>query len=330
MKTLSMILTTGAILITGCAGEKKMEPVAVGEMVQYKDPGIGFAISHPAGWVQNTQVGQALFYNAQGVEQKFRVPTDAGPTGVEVSVRVTKTADPIGTAANLKSEWSQTGVQLGQEQQMRVNEATGTKVPFTANYGERSIIHSHHVFLMGDSALYDLGFSGFGAHYEANATVFDAILTSFQMPKPKEKGRDETLPSASYVDFDAKAFTFTHPENFNSTNPPKGQNEMVIELQGYRRDCSVRFDVFGAQGLTLDKVFEQNKGKYRSTTTGKATIGGENAMSVSYSPTREVDSRAYFVVKNDKVYRITTNWYKPQAAAYTAAYETLINSIKFK
>ncbi len=330
MKNILMILIAGTMLGAGCGGEKKMEPVAVGEMVQYKDPGIGFGISYPTGWVQNAQVGQALFYNAQGVEQKFRVPTDAGPTGVEVSVRVTKTADPMETANTIKSEWSQSGVQLGQEQQVKVGEAAGTKVPFTANYGEGNIIHSHHVFLAGDSALYDLGFSGFGGHYEANAAVFEAMLASFQMPKPREKDRDMTLPSESYADFDAKTFTFKYPDNFNSTNPPKGQNDMVIELQGYRRDCSVRFDVFGAQGLTVDKVFEQNKGKYRATSTGKATIGGENAMFIAYSPTREVDSRAYFLVKNDKVHRITMNWYKPQAASYMTAYETLISSIKFK
>ncbi len=330
MKTLMMFLTAGAMLVAGCAGEKKMEPVAVGEMIQYKDPGIGFVISYPSGWVQNAQVGQALFYNAQGVEQKFRVPTDAGPKGVEISVRVTKTSDPAGAANGIKTEWSQSGVQLGQEQAVTVSGATATKVPFTANYGEGNIINSHHVLITGDSVLYDLGFSGFGNHYEAHAAVFDAMLSSFQMPKPKEKGRDETLPSETYSDYDAKAFAFKYPENFASTNPSKGQNEIVIELQGYRRDCSVRFDVFGAQGLTLDKVFEQNKGKYRATSSGKATIGGENAMYVSYSPTREVDSRAYFVVRNDKVYRITTNWYKPQTSAYVAAYETVISSIKFK
>ena len=79
-----------AALLMGCAGEKKMEPVAVGEMTEYKDPGIGFSVSYPKGWIQNVQVGQALFYNAQGVEEKFRTPTDQGPIGVEVSIRVSR------------------------------------------------------------------------------------------------------------------------------------------------------------------------------------------------------------------------------------------------
>jgi hypothetical protein len=244
-----------ASMLAGCAGEKKMEPVAVGEMVSYTDPGIGFTISYPQGWVANTQVGQALFYSAEGVEGKFRVPTDPGVMGVEIAVRVTKTADPAAEINKLKTEWSQSGVQLGQEQMVTVAGMQAVKVPFTANYGEANIINSHHVLLALDSSMYDLGFSAFGDRYTAHAAVFDAILASFQLPKPKEAGRDETLPSETFASRDEKMFTFEYPDNFNFTSPAKGKNEIVVGLRGVRQDCNIQFDVFGLQATRWNAVF---------------------------------------------------------------------------
>ncbi|MFN0158433.1 MAG: hypothetical protein ACKVRP_10225 [Bacteroidota bacterium] len=325
-----LVTTLTAVLFMGCAGEKKMEPVPVGEMVAYTDPGIGFTISYPKGWVANTQVGQAVFYNAEGVEGKFRVPTDPGAMGVEVAVRVTKTADPAGAINQLKTDWSQSGVQLGQEQSLTVAGAQGTKVPFVANYGEGNIINSHHILIAGDSIMYDLGFSGFGERYNAHAAVFDAILASFQLPKPKEAGADETLPSETFTSYDAKMFAFEYPENFNFTNPAKGKNELVIGLRGVRLDCNIQFDVFGAQGLTVEKVFDQNKDKFRGATFGDAKIGGEAAKYLTYSASGVVERRIYFVVRNDKVMRATFDWFKPQRAVYLPVYERVVNSIKFK
>lgn len=327
---LIIALTVAAVMVTGCAGEKKTEPVPVGEMTTYNDPGIGFSISYPKAWVANTQVGQALFYSAEGVEGKFRVPTDPGPTGVEIAVRVTKTADVAGAINQLKADWGQSGVQLGQEQSVTVGGVQGTKIPYSANYGEGNLINSHHVLLAVDSAMYDLGFSGFGEHYLAHAAVFDAVLNSFQAPKPKEAGRDETLPSETFASSNTAMFTFDYPENFNFTNPPKGKNELVVGLRGVRLDCGIQFDVFEAQGLTVDKVFDQNKGKFKGATFGEGKIGGESAKFLTYSATRDVERRIYFTVKNDKVVRATLDWYKPQRDVYLPIYEKVVNSIKFK
>jgi len=216
------------------------------------------------------------------------------------------------------------------EQPVTVAGKEASKVPFAANYGGKNIVYGHHIMLAADSIVYDLGFSGFGGHYEAYAAVFDAVLGSFEPAKPAVKGRDETLPSETMTEYDAKMFMFQYPENFNFTNPPKGKNDIVIGLRGIRQDCNILFDVFGAKGLTLEKVVEQNKGKYRGAAQGKATVGGEPAVTLTLSAAKDVDRMVYFVVKNDKVIRITLDWYKPHKEAYAAAYGKVISSIKFK
>lgn len=318
-----------SLLTAGCGGERKVAPVAVGEMTEYRDPGIGFRIQYLKGWVPNTEVGRARFYNAADVDKKFLDPTGPDPSGVEISVDAKKAADVAGALKQIRDDLAQAGT-LGQEEQVTVAGVQGAKIPFKANYGGNNILTGHHILFAADSIVYDLGFAGFGDYYNAYAAVFDASLKSFQPQKPAVKGRDETLPSETYTSGDTKYFTYQYPENFNFSTPAKSAFEFSLELRGYRQDCSIRFDVFDAKKLTVEKVFEQNKGKYKSRGTGKANIGGESALYVSYAATPQVDSRAYFAVHNDKVYRITTNWFKSQEKEYIAAFEKMITSIKFK
>ena len=317
------------LLLPGCGQEKKMEPIAVGEMEEYRDPGIGFRIKHPKEWVTNAEVGRARFYNAAEVDKKFLDPTGAYPVGVEISVDAKKSVDPAADIKRMKEELGQQ-VTAKADEPATVAGKSATKIPYTANYGKGNIIHGHHIFLESDSIVYEIGFAGFGSAYEAYAAVFDASLNSFVPAKPAVKGRDQTLPSETFAEYDAKMFTFEYPDNFNFTNPPKGKNELVVGLRGVRLDCNILIDVFGAQGLTLEKVIGQNKGKYRGALQGKATIGGELAATLMLSVAKDVDRTVYFAVRNNKVIRITMDWYRPQREEYTSAYNKVISSFKFK
>lgn len=328
-----MMLLIGGItaaLLLGC-GEKKMEPVPVGDMQEYRDPAQGWAISYPKDWpVVNAEVGRARFYNAAGVDLKFRVPNEPGTLGVEIAVDVIKTGDPTGEIARRVNEMKTAQFQVHPEEHITVLDMQATKVRYGANYGKNSIIYGHHIYLYKDSLLYDLGFAGFGQFYDAYAQVFDASLKSFKPAKPKEPGRDETLPSENFETYSGTFFSFQYPDNFNSTNPSRGKFEEVVELRGRRLDCTIRFDVFDAKGLTVDKVFEQNRGAYRGATAGTATVGGEPARTLTLSPRADVMRKVYFVVHGGKAIRITLDWYRPQTANYTAAYDKVIASVRFK
>lgn len=333
MKTIAsfaLLMLAGVLLSGGCGGGQKVEPVAVGEMQEYRDPGIGFSIQYPKGWMSDAQVGRARLYNAPDVDKKFLEPTGAYPIGVTITVDVTRTKEPAAAAQAFRKDLEQTGMQLGQEQKVAVAGLEGARIPYTANFGGGNIVSGHHVLVSTDSAFYDIGFAGFGPMYDAYAAVFDTALASFQFPKPKEKGADETLPAETFSEFDAQLFTLQHPDNFDPVNVPRGKFEQAMELRGVRLDCSIRFDVFAAKGLTVEKVFDQNKATYRGRPSQKTTVGGESALMVNYPSRADVDSRVYFVVRNDKVLRVTMNWFKPQTEKYLAAYERVIASLKFR
>lgn len=331
MKTTALLLIGfAAFTLIGCE-QKKMEPVMAGEMQEYKDPGLGWSISYPKDWpLVSAEVGRARFYNATGADLKFRVPNEPGTLGVEIAVNVVKTGEPAALMAKNIAEMKSAGFQLQPEEQVVVDGIPATRVRFGANYGKNSIIYGHHIYLTKDSLMYDLRFAGFGDLYDGYAYVFEASLGSFKPAKTPEPGRDETLPSESFDTYTGKLFSFQYPDNFNSTNPAKGAFEEVAELRGRRLDCTIRFDVFDGKGLTLEKVFDQNKGKFRGATAGDATVGGQPAKTLTLAARADVMRRVYFVVHNGKVVRITTDWFKPQSEHYSVAYDKVIASVKWK
>ncbi len=320
-------------VLAGC-GKKEIPPVPVGEMVDYKDPGYGFHIQYPKGWMANAEVGRAQFFSAQDVDKRFLDPDGGFPDGVMIAATLTKTTSPDVQRDSVIAQKTAMGYQITQPEQITIADKPATSYHYTARY-HSGMESGEYVFINVDTALYLIHFAGFGDIAKAHKDVFAASLKTFQFPKAVPKGADATLPSETYTDGELKVgdkhfFTYSYPDNFNYANPPKGSFELSVELRAYRQDCSVRFDVFDAKGANIDMVFDQNKGKYRPTGTGKASIGGEQAQYVAYVPSKDVSSRAYFVVHAGKAFRITTNWYKPQEKEYLGVFDKVLTSIKFK
>jgi len=336
MKSAARILGMAAcvalvgLFIVGCGGQKTVTPIAVGEMQEYRDPLYGFRFQFPKEWITVGDAGRPRMYNSVEGSQRFLEPLGTYPDGIMIAVDLYKSATPDQQKATLVEEFKSSGRVLAPEVASTLGGKTATLVGYTASWSRQVKEEGMHLFVSLDTLLYDISYAGFGDQFAAHSLIFDAFTKSFEFPKPVEKGRDETLPSENFTSYDAKLFTFQYPENFNFVDVSKGNNEMALGLRGVRQDCSILFHVFGAKDLTVDKVVAQNKGKYPGAASGKATVGGLPALTLTYAPTREVERRFYFVVKDDKVYRVTMDWFKPQRQQYLATYDKVIQSIKIK
>ena len=317
------------LVFAGCGGEKKMEPVKVGEMDFYRDPGFGYSIQYPKGWIVNAEVGRAGFYSAQDVDKKFLDPTGQFPDGVVISVAVIRSAG-LDTARKIMDDMTKSGFQVAKPDSVTLGGKTGLRYGYTGMYTKTVKETGQHIYVAADTVVYDIKTAGFGGYYDAYKAVFDASLASIQFPKPVVPGRDPTLPAETFTEFTGKLFAIQAPDNFQQIGAMKGSNEEVMELQGQRHDCSIRVDVFGAKGNPVEKVFDQNKKGYRGSVEGKANVAGLTALTLTYAPTSSVERRFYFMVKNDKVYRVTMDWYRPQREEYLKAYEKAIASFKIK
>jgi hypothetical protein len=188
------------------------------------------------------------------------------------------------------------------------------------------------VYIAGDTALYKVSFMAFGDDQATiHSQIFAAMQGSFEIPVVVKKTDDKWAASPNMETYTSNYFTLQYPENMEFVDAPKGKMDLAWERRADRFDCTIHIDVFGAQKLTVDKVWEQNKGKYKAAKgTGTMTIDGEKAFWVDYSPRTNVNSRAYFVVKNDKVIRTTLNWFAPQKDVYFPVFENSVKSIKLK
>ena len=332
MKTFFVLGMLVGLFFMGC--EKKIEPVKVGELNDYRDPAYGFKIQYPKEWKQLGTAGKAVFAKSQEVLDKFMDPR-SGEAGATVSVEVIqydgKKFDDIVSAA--KEDMKQADYQLDANgaQAMQLSGKPATMIAYSIKATTKTNIYGHQIFVAGDTAIYKLDFEGYGDQYAANVPVFDTMKSTFAAPIIEIKKPDVWNPSPNMSVYPGGTFfTMQYPENLEPVQVSKGNNDYAMEMRADRRDCSIHIDVFGAKKLTVEKVWEQNKGRYKAKATGNSTIDGNTAIWVDYSVMKDINSRAYFVVKNDKVIRTTINYFAPQKDVYFPVFEKCVNSIKLK
>jgi hypothetical protein len=335
MKTLSrfapLLSAALIVLLIGCGGKKKTDPVPVGAMTEYRDAALGYRIVYPTEWKVNGSAARVRFYSADGVDQRFLEPTGPFPDGAAVMIDIMTTSAPDSMWKAQVADMTKQGFLVDKPFPVTVGGKPANQVNYTGHYTAQIKEMGNHIYISLDTVLYDLRFAGFADLHQAYKAVFDAMTASFQLPRPAEKGRDQTLPSEAMSEYSTQFFTFQYPDNYNFTNPSKGSNDLVVELRGQNLSTSIRFDVFAAKGLPVQKVFNQNRSRFPGNAVpGKATVSGQEALTLTYAPTGQVERRIYFAVKNDKVIRITLDWVKAERQDYLAAYDKVISTIKFK
>ncbi len=320
------------LILWGC-GKTEVAPVPVGKMNEYKDPGYGFTIQYPENWKQLGTIGKALFTESQEMATKFIDPSSSGGIeGGRVMVEALpyegKTPEELINAG--KASLQEQQAEMSPQSAVTVGGKPSVKIPYTIQATSKTKIYGYELYVPGDTALYKLTIEGYGEQYNAYAQVFDAMVKSFVIPVVVVKTPDTWQASTSTSTLDSKFFTMSYPDNMEFVDVKKGDKDYVVELRADRQDVSIHLDVFGAVGLTVDKVWEQNKGRYKARGNGETTIDGLKTFWVDYSPMANVSSRAYFTVKNDKVVRTTLNWYAPKREVYFPVLEGMVKSLKLK
>lgn len=327
--TISAILLSMALFSCG----KKMEPAKIGTLKEYKDPVYGFKIKYPTEWKQLGQAGRARFYQSQAVADKFMEPGKPGELGTEVFVYVTVSspAQVDSLLAEARDEIKNQNGKILSETPVTVKGREGLKIEYSIPITTKMNLDCYKILFHTDTTFYTISFAGFGEFYSAYSAVFDSLYKTFDLPVPVVKTADGWVASTNLEKYETPFFTMHYPDNMEFTKPAKGKNELSVGLRADRLDCSIQFDVFGAQELTVEKVFEQNKSRYINVKgTAEVQFNGEKALYLNYSMVKDIESRAYFVVKSDKVVRISLNWFNPKKDNYLPVLEQIVNSLKLK
>lgn len=331
MKSLTFLAALAVLVVAAGCGKKEVVPVQVGKMNKYTDPGFGFAIEYPENWKQLGTAGKTLFTESQDMATKFIDPSkgvEGGRVLVEAIPFAGKTPEELIAAA--KDGLREQQVEVSPEAAVTVGGRPSVKLPYSIQATSKSKIFGYEIYVPGDTALYKLTVEGYGDQFGAYTAVFDAMVASFTVPVVVARAPDTWSPAPTSSTLDSKFFTMAYPDNMEFVNAKKGNNDYVVEMRADRLDCTIHVDVFGAVGLTVDKVWDQNKGRYRARGTGETTLDGNKTYWVDYSPMANISSRAYFTVKNDKVIRTTLNWFAPKRDVYFPVLEGMVKSMKMK
>ena len=167
--------------------------------------------------------------------------------------------------------------------------------------------------------------------------MFDSVIASLMLPQKIiiEKGVDPAIPIERIERYSDNYLQLEYPANFGANDMPKKGNVIsAIRFMGVdkvsRNDWTIDIDIRPAQKLSLEKVFDQNSKFFKFSYKGNTTVGGEKTIFLNCSLMKNVDSKVYFIVKNDKIFRIIINYYSPMKKDFLPAFEKVIASIRFK
>ncbi len=331
-KLLSILLLI-ALVFGGCS--KKATQANIAEWEQFEDPYFKVHFKVPKGWHKVSEGAKVSFYTSQAALQKFYQPdTKEGEDGAQLVVVYEKldTLKPLDSfMENLKNDLTTSGYTIKAVEPTTIEGVAASKISYNGRIDENTTIESVRTLAIKDSTLYTVTYAAFNDLFEPCKAVIDTFFATAELPKPKETPTDPSIPSTELDTFSNDVLSIAYPNNFEAIVPqPKGEVQFWLQIQGYRKDSNMNIDVRPAKKLTVEKVVDQNAKFFKATSRGETTIDGLKAPYLNYSPAKETESRAYFVVKNDKVYRIILNYHQPARKTYLPAFEKAVASIRIK
>ncbi len=331
------LLVVSMLLVSACSKKKEYAPIA--EWEKYSDPFFGLSFTHPKGWHLTAEGGRITLTASYEAAERFVDPRAEDKREDDLDIQIIvfherpDSLQPLDEIVNTYTkERSSEGFLVKPTETIMVDSTDARKFSYAGNYTQTTKLSTTRVYMFRDSVQYYLDYSAFDDLFEPYSYIMDTLIASIRLPRPKVKAADvdESLPSTTFTDFSNNFLKISYPDNFETAFPAvKGDTKFSLELKGYRQDCTVRIDVFPAKGLTVDKVFEQNQSKYtRASKGGEVTISGQKTIFLNYAPARDIASRAYFLVKDDQVYRIIMNYYAPMRGAFLPVFEQTVKSLK--
>jgi hypothetical protein len=331
-KLLGIVLIV-VVGLMGCAKKEPLPPISGWDKNQ--DPYFKVRFDYPKGWFKGGESGKISFTSSEAAVGKFFDPTSKeAPDGAQMLVSYEK-QDTLKTLEAFvdedRTDLTASGFNLKPIEPATVDGIAALKFGYSGRYNDKVTIEATRVFILKDSVLYKAVFWAFNDYFMPYRAAIDTFIATAELPKAKAAKVDESLPSTTFDTYQNDVLAIQYPNNFNPTTPaPKGKVQFMLMLQGYRNDSNILIDVRPAEKLTLEKVVDQNAKSYKATSNGETTIDGQKAHYLNYSASKSVASRVYFVVKNDKFYRIIFNYFEPAKKDFLPAFEKSIASLRIK
>lgn len=347
---LAMIVVLGLGVLSSC--KKKVEAPVVTEWVTFQNQlnVNGTELQYPQGWIINSDPKHIRVYSSQPVSEKFYEVYAQGTTtvneensGVEIDMTYETFKDAnVGNLEEYKAKTMQdfSALNLGNETPATLGKESGVNYSFKVKVGKETSMQGEKIIVAHDSAFYTLTLTGFNEYFDAYKPIFDKIIESVKLPKPKIRSTDpnEVLkPSKELTKYSNDFVEFMHPDNFAVTLTEKKAGAlfaMHVQVENGREDCTIDMDIFPTKTdkgeLKFERFVDDNKTKFKAKSVSSAKIDGLDAKMLSDNSIKNIERKVYFVQKGDKLYRLILTWFKPMSSNFQPAFENLVGSLKLK
>lgn len=339
-KSLYLLLIAVTVLAACNAGPK---PVPVDGLETYNDGITKFSIQYPKNWQVNKTEGKRLYVVSDNQSLKrfsFTGDYSKGFPGAKVEFMVMQrdTAVSLDSIAHVNMMFDKTTYQ---EESATVDGMPAKKYVYAFDLDGGHFMGEMYV-ASKDTGVYSIiSFEAFDGSFDTYKPTFDQIISSAKLAvKPAEMPKkDSTVlveappPSDTLKATGGEGFSIEVPQNFHLENLAKPSN--VIKSYSYlgqrRGDSYIRVDIIDAsKQKDLKKIVNENKGLFKGASSPSETsLGGQKAMMMSYTPAGKVKGKVWFVVKGDKLFRITTNWFTGEEKDFLPVFDKSVATIKF-
>lgn len=336
MRKVFLVILPIILFIFSC-GERK-QIVEIKDLATYEDPIMGFSIKYPTNWeIQKYPGDRFLAFSTKTAIKRFRTFDPEGETGAKIELLVIKLPEGQ-TIDSVMAKKQFTPETYSEPTKVTIDGIEAFKQSYQFPLGDGDFYGEIYFAQKDPKVVTILSFEAFGSTFDNYKSSFEQILNSVKlayMPQVTtdtiKKVVEAPPPSSNFVNYKGDGFIISIPDNFDVRNPKVGGSIKSYQYIGERRlDCDIRIDIFDASKQNkLDKIVEDNKPKHKNTEPIASTISGVKAYYFEYSPIQNVKSRVYYVVNNNRLYRITMNWFVGEEQLYRPVFEKSLNSFKF-
>ncbi|MGA3286188.1 MAG: hypothetical protein ABSD46_02045 [Bacteroidota bacterium] len=332
-----LFLLAVIVILPSCS---KNAAVRIKEWAQFQDQFFKVSFNYPKDWVVVTGPIKVVVSSSTEAAEKFFDRDSRKADGVQLiiaSERSDSLQDYVKYVRDFKATKESEGYKVTEMEDAKISGIDAKKVSYSGVIDEKTKIKAIYIATLKDSTLYYVQYTAFNDLFEPYRPVFDSVLASLILPQKIVilKGVDPAIPLTQVEKYSDNYLQLEYPANFGPNELPK-KGDMISGVRfsgnkdGMRNDCDINIDVRPAKKLTLEKVVEQNSKKIIAISQGYATIGGEKAVFFNERPKSGIERRTYFVVKNDKFFRVMITYYAPMKKDFLSAFEKVIASIRLK
>lgn len=339
MKKFSLLLQLLIItfIFNACNGKKHI--IEIEGLDTYNDPSLDFSIKYPKNWeIQKYPGDRFLAFSSKTVIKRFRTFDPEGEQGAKIELLVVQLSEGQ-TIDSVISKKMFTPETYSKPEKITIDGVEGIKETYQFPLADGLFQGEIYYAQKDPKVVTVISFEAFGETFTQYKPWFEQILNSVQLASFPQISRDTVKkvieappPSENLMPYSGDGFSIKIPDNFEVRNLKVPNALKSYQYIGERRlDCDIRIDIFDASKQNkLDKIVEDNKSKHKNVNPIATTFGGEKAYVFEYEPVTNVKSKVFYTIHNNKLYRVTVNWFIGEEKLYKPIFDRTIASFKFQ